>query len=217
MKTRRAKMVPVLLIVFLACGGCATPKKTESPAKDTQSAVSDGADSGTNELYGPRQETWCDERNVEVIGEDYAEGKPLYRDEVVRDEQGNDVRHGVSTTWWENGGKKLELHFVCGVKHGPKRTWWEDGATWSTGGFYNGQDHGTWIMRDVDGNKTRQYHLIRGKWHGFFTIWYPNGQKQMEVEFVDGKQQGLMTLWDNDGNTLRVVEYADGREQPMPG
>lgn len=217
MIARRAKVLSVLLLVFLACGGCDTPKSGQSPAKDTQSATSDGPDSGMTERHGAPQKTWCDERTVEVIGEDYAEGKPQYREEVVSDEEGNDVRHGVSTIWWESGGKKLELHYVCGLKHGPKRTWYEDGAPWGSGGFYNGKDHGTWITWGPDGTKTRQYHLIEGKWHGFFTIWYPNGQKKMEVEFVDGRQQGLMTLWDDQGNTLRTTEYTDGHEQPMPG
>ncbi len=217
MMARSAKVIPVLMLASLACGGCDTPKTGQPTAKDTQSPVSDGSDSGMTELYGAPQKTWCDERTVEVIGEDYAEGKPRYRDEVVRDDEGNYVRHGVSTIWWENGEKKLELHYVCGVKHGPKRAWWEDGAVWSSGGFYKGKDHGTWIVWDPDGTKARQYHLIEGKWHGFFTIWYPNGQKKMEVEFVDGRQQGLMTLWDDQGTTLRTIEYVDGHEQPMPG
>ena len=218
MIARRAKVVPVLLLVFLTCGGCATPKSGQSIAKDTQPPVSNAADSGVTGLYGAPQKTWCDERTVEVLGEDYADGRPAYREEVVTDDEGDYVRHGVYTVWWEaGGGKKLELNYVCGLKHGPKRTWYQDGATWGSGGFYNGKDHGTWITREPDGVKIRQYHLIEGKWHGFFTIWYPNGQKKMEVEFVDGRQQGLMTLWDDEGNTLRKVEYADGHEQPMPG
>ena len=217
MMARSATVIPVLMLAFFACGGCDTPKTGQSTAKATQSSVSDGAVSGMTELYGAPQKTWCDERTVEVIGDDYAEGKPVYRDEVVRDDEGNYVRHGVSTTWWESGKKKLELNYVCGVKHGPKRTWWENGAVWSLGGFYNERDHGTWIVWDPDGAKTRQYNLIKGKWHGFFTIWYPNGQKKMEVEFVDGRQQGLMTLWDDQGTTLRTIEYVDGHEQPMPG
>lgn len=217
MIARRARIVPVLLLVVLTCGGCDTPKSGLSPAKDAQTPAPNAADSVTTELDGASQKTWCDERNVEVNGEDNALGEPKYREEFVRDEEGKVFRHGVFTVWWESGKKKLEMHYVCGVKHGPKRTWYEDGSPWSQGGFSNGKDHGTWITWDPDGTKTRQFHLIEGKWHGFFTIWYSSGQKKMEIEFVDGRQQGLMTLWDEQGNTLRTVEYLDSYEQPMPG
>ena len=217
MIARRAKVVPVLLLVFLACGGCDTPKSGQSIAKDTQPPVSKSADSGVTGLYGAPQKTWCDERPVEVEGEDFADGTPQYRTEVVMSEEGKFVPHGTSTIWWENGQKKLELHYVCGLLHGPKRTWWQNGEPWAVGGFFNGQDHGTWTTWNGEGVKSREYFLVRGKWHGFFTTWYPNGQKKMQVEFVDGRQQGLMTIWDDLGNILSAVEYLDGHEQPMPG
>ena len=112
MMARRAKIVTLLLLVFLTCGGCDTPKSRHSIAKDTQSPVSKSPDSGATGLYGAPQKTWCDDRSVEVLGEDYAEGRPRYREEVVTDDDGKYVRHGVYTVWWEaEGGKKLELHF----------------------------------------------------------------------------------------------------------
>ena len=228
------RMALSVTVSMMALGGaaCATPegeKNTSGDARPTKAQAVTAADdkpkkaAGDTQTRDPmaeyrnREKTWCDKRPVEIQKEDYPDGKPRYKYEVVMNEEGEFVRHGKSTTWWETGNKKLDMRYVCGVKHGAKRTWWKDGSKWSVGGFYEGKDNGTWIVWDNQGVKSKQYRIVKGSWQGLFTVWHPNGQKRLEVEYLDGQRQGNLNFWDEHGNVLRTIEYLDGVEQPMPG
>lgn len=189
-------------------GGCAASPSGENAASDTQRpAIEDTGDA----------EGLCEGRPVEVLEEYWEDGSPKIREEVVMGDDGEYILHGTTTHWWQDGQKKMELSFNCGLRHGPKRTWWPNGEPWAVGHTVNGKDHGTWTVWHQDGEKEREFHLDHGVWDGPFTVWHPNGQKKLEFEFVRGLQQGRLTMWDEHGNVVKGVDFVDGQEQPMPG
>ncbi len=207
------RLIPMLAIGLAGWAGCTSSGRTDiagDPTTNHQEVPSDAAPAT------PLIPTECDGRTVEVLEEVWPDEKPKVREEVVKDDEGNYVRHGTTTHWHENGPRKLEIEYVCGMKHGSKRTWYSDGKPWSVGGFLEGREHGTWATWNHGGTKDREFNMNRGAWHGPFRTWYENGQLKIEVEFVDGIRQGPMTVWDERGDVLRVIVYVDGEEQPSP-
>ncbi|MBU0717375.1 MAG: toxin-antitoxin system YwqK family antitoxin [Planctomycetes bacterium] len=198
------------LLVALSCiAGCAT-----SPSDKKPTPAQPVADSPPTTTDAPAE--WCAGRPVEVLEEYWDDGSPSVREEVVVDDDGEYVRHGQTTHWYQNGQKKLEIRFNCGLRHGKKEAWYADGAPWSVGYFVNDRDDGTWTVWHPDGTKAREYNMREGAWHGPFATWHPNGQPQLKGEYVAGLQQGVWVMWDEQGNVLKQAEYIDGKEQPLP-
>jgi len=151
---------------------------------------------------------------VEVEETKWPNGNPQSRIEGKKDEDGEFIRHGVSTVWYENGQKKSEQHFVDDVPHGPRLTWYIDGRQWTEGHYVDGLEDGVWRAWMPDGTPQTEWTMQRGVWHGVYTEWHPNGKKRMEVEFVKGKRQGPMTMWDDQGVVMLTTDFVDGVEQP---
>ncbi|MBT6937222.1 MAG: toxin-antitoxin system YwqK family antitoxin, partial [Candidatus Marinimicrobia bacterium] len=84
-------------------------------------------------------------------------------------------RHGLFTSFLENGQKKQERTFKDGELDGIS-TWW----------YENGQKKQEGTFKD-------------GKGNGLATSWHENGQKKQEGTFKDGKGNGLATSWHENG------------------
>lgn len=136
------------------------------------------------------------------------------RSEGYKDSDGNLIRHGVSTIWYENGDKKSEQQFSHGVPHGPRKTWYTGGRPWSQGAYDHGAEDGTWSDYAGDGTMQTEWHMKKGAWHGIYTQFHPNGKKRLEVEFVEGKRQGPSRMYDEQGVLALETDYVDGVEQP---
>lgn len=134
--------------------------------------------------------------------------------ELLTDENGNLIPHGVVTTYWENGQKKSEVSYDHGVRHGPRTAWYADGTKRSYGEYVNGKANGTWTEWYADGTKAKEFQFDHGAWHGTHREWHTNGQLKTEVHFVRGKKQGPYMTWDESGQVVRRVEYVDDVAQP---
>jgi len=93
---------------------------------------------------------------------------------------------GKVETFYENGQKMLEKHYVDGKQHGKQDEWYEDGQKWSEKNYLNGKEHGS------------------------YERWYENGQKMLEEHYVDGKPHGKRIVWAENGKILAEVNYVDG-------
>ncbi|UCE60996.1 MAG: toxin-antitoxin system YwqK family antitoxin [Phycisphaerales bacterium] len=158
----------------------------------------------------------CKGRQIQRVEESWDDGTPKLWQEIVVDENGNQVPHGLTTQFWDNGQKKLEMQYDCGVRHGPRHSWYEDGSQWAVGEFLNGKDHGTWTVWYSDGSKSQEFTMIEGAWHGKHTVWHPNGKVRSEVVWDHGRRQGPVRYWDEYGNLIKEDHYVDNIRQPMP-
>jgi antitoxin component YwqK of YwqJK toxin-antitoxin module len=151
---------------------------------------------------------------VEVQETKWPNGNLKTRTEGKKDADGNFIRHGTSTVWYENGQKKSEQRFTDGVPNGPRNTWYIEGRKWTEGEYVDGLEDGTWRAWYPDGTPQTEWTMARGVWHGLYTEWHTNGKKRIEVEFVQGKRQGPVTTWDEQGVVVFRSDYVDGVEQP---
>lgn len=218
MITPRTSMA--LVIGFCLPLGCATHTSPDvTPSRDVpmDPGIGERTTSTAGDTRGDEPRTTvCDGKPIERVEEYWPDGSPRFLQEVVIDEEGNEIPHGLTAQFWPNGQKKLELEYNCGVRDGQRVAWYEDGKLWSQGEFVNGKDHGHWIVWFSDETKSQEFTMVHGAWHGVHTVWGANGTKRMEVEWVDGKRQGPLKIWDADGNLFSADHYVDDIRQPTP-
>lgn len=189
-------------------GGVGSPRVAEvgdadSPdrmPKRTEGEATPGAAAAANEA-AVREET-------------YENGRPRVREEGYLNEEGEFVRNGMRTTWYENGQKQSETAYVDGAKEGPERTWYRGGQQWGEGGYKNGKADGTWIVWHRNGFKAKEWRIEEGVWNGPYRTWHLNGEPRMERIYVSGRMQGPFTVWDEEGNVVNTGTFVDDVVQP---
>lgn len=97
----------------------------------------------------------------------------------------NNVLHGMSQVWYEDGQMKEESTYVDGIITGSYKAWHRNGK----------------LSIDVT--------FVDGQKHGIYRSWHDNGQKYIECTYVNGKLNGTYTIryYDCDDETKRV--YVD--------
>lgn len=146
-----------------------------------------------------------EQRPVETIQTQFADGKPQRRQEGYRDDSGNFVLHGLTTEWYESGQKKLELHYRDNKLNGERTAWFEDGTVRSRGGFVDNRSDGLWVEYFADGTIAQEIRFKLGKYDGPQTQYHTNGKKKMEVTWENGVKQGVERVWDETGRELFVT------------
>lgn len=141
-------------------------------------------------------------------------GQPVERIEGYVDAEGVFTRHGELARWYENGKKKMELHYRHGVMHGPRLTWYDTGQIWARGAYTHGAADGVWTAWFPSGFRHREWHMRENVWDGPYMEYHENGEKRYEVEYVLGKKQGTAIWWSEVGTELRSIEYVDDVSQP---
>lgn len=154
------------------------------------------------------------EDEVAIREENYENGRPKVREEGYLNEDGEFVRNGMRTTWYENGQKQSETAYVDGIEEGPQRTWYRGGQQWGEGGHKNGKADGTWIVWHRNGFKAKEWHIEEGVWNGPYRTWHLNGEPRMERIYVSGRMQGPFTVWDEEGNVVNTGTFVDDVVQP---
>ena len=71
--------------------------------------------------------------------------------------------HGTYTSWYEDGQKWEEKHFVNGVLEGGNTKWHSNGTKEKQGSYVDNKKHGIWTTWDVDGNIIEQVEYVNGE------------------------------------------------------
>lgn len=108
---------------------------------------------------------------------------------AVYSAQGNEVKHGPSIAWHENGTKKSQGEYQNNQPV-DKFTWWHATGQRSMEGYY--QD---------------------GKPNGEWTWWHPNGQKAIQGKYQDGAPVGKWLWWKEDGRLAQSSDHS--KEAPL--
>ena len=180
---------------------CATTGMTVQPDRSNPSAT---VSRSSEDLPGP----------IEVVEDHSPEGMLVARKEGFRTADDTFVLHGASTSYFENGQPRLELHYARDVLHGDRISWYDSGQIAGKGAYKKGREDGPWTVWWSNGFKQREFHMVNGAFHGFWTEWHVNGEKKVEFEYVHGRKQGSFTIWDEQGNVAYQSEYLDDVEQP---
>lgn len=102
--------------------------------------------------------------------------------------QGKDEKHGVWTSWYANGQKKMEGRYEYDMPVGKFGWWYPNGQKASQGVYANGVAHGKWIWWHKTGQKSARGEYVRGSQVGRWTWWHTTGKVASKSEIVaDGK------------------------------
>ncbi|OHB79190.1 MAG: hypothetical protein A2W31_07750, partial [Planctomycetes bacterium RBG_16_64_10] len=103
--------------------------------------------------------------------------------------QGKDEKHGLWTSWYATGQKKLQGEYRHDLQVSTF-TWWHPNGQIAAEGTY---DEGRQV----------------GKW----TWWHPNGQKSIQGEFASGGPSGRWTWWKEDGKVAQRADFSLSKGQ----
>ena len=214
-KLRWCAMLGIAALAGCVCLGSERNGPTIAPDRAVQPADFGGASKppaaapSTDIGYPGGRDADAPALKIETIEEYWPTGNLKTSKQVIRDEEGNLMLHGVTTQWWTNGRKKSEMGFLHGVPHGPRRAWYQDGKKWSDGAHTNGRSTGTWTVWSPTGVKQQRWtYDDNGAYHGLFTVWHANlAQKKSEVEYVHGDRSGFETYWDPQGNIVLEIDF----------
>jgi hypothetical protein len=73
-----------------------------------------------------------------------------------KDEIGNPVKHGLFTSWYDNGQKASEGDYEDGNHHGPCTFWYSNGQKRLEAEYRHGKPHGRWFFWTRDGQKHKE-------------------------------------------------------------
>lgn len=104
-------------------------------------------------------------------------------------QEGEPVKHGTWTSWYQNGQRKLEGIYDNDVPTG-EFVWWHS----------NGQKSLVATYRD-------------GKKHGLWTWWHPNGLKSIQGEYVHDTPTSDWLWWKDSGKVAQRADFSDPNQQ----
>jgi antitoxin component YwqK of YwqJK toxin-antitoxin module len=87
-------------------------------------------------------------------------------------------KHGVWTSWYENGQKKAEINHAYGCLDGWASSWYENGELASTAPYTKG-------------------HL-----DGYVSSWYEDGKQAFQGEYMSGEETGEWKAWFKNGQLM---------------
>ena len=139
-------------------------------------------------------------------GEPYPSGREAYCARIGPN--GEEIKHGPSVYWHENGQKASEYQYVDGEKHGTFSRWYESGQLRQTGEWSNGDQTGVWIEYHENGQKKEEKPWVDGWPEGTVTSWHDNGALEVRGEMRHGKQVGYWQFYDRNGKKTVLVHFA---------
>ena len=123
----------------------------------------------------------------------------------------NGKLHGLCTTYYPEGQKKVVIPFVKGKTYGIVKKWWPDGSPISEVAYIDDQKHGHEVTWYDNGNREYDKTYVCGKLHGLWKEWYKNGSPSNLIFFDKGVQVGLRLRWYQEGQLALVVSFRSGK------
>jgi antitoxin component YwqK of YwqJK toxin-antitoxin module len=97
--------------------------------------------------------------------------------------EGEELRHGPSTIWFDNGQLQQQGYYQHGKKHGTFTFYYENGQVAAAGEYRDDQPDGMWVWS------------------------HRNGQKATVGQYTAGQQVGDWRWWNDDGTLASEKTY----------
>jgi antitoxin component YwqK of YwqJK toxin-antitoxin module len=107
----------------------------------------------------------------------------------------NNLLHGPSRFFSENGYLLSETWFWKGHKQGIARIYYASGALYALLRFRNGKKTALQEYFYENGHPRTRETLLDGVLHGDTQLFWPNSQVKRSCSFVQGKRRGLDQIW----------------------
>jgi antitoxin component YwqK of YwqJK toxin-antitoxin module len=144
-------------------------------------ALTTSSQKGRNPKYKKSEEQFLAATTVEKAPDDFWT-LTLAKYEA----EGEDLRHGPSKIWFDNGKIQQEGYYEQGKRHGTFTFYYETGQVAATGEYKDDQPNDIWVW------------------------WHSNGQKATVGQYRGGKQVGQWRWWDQSGTLVSQSAHDEG-------
>jgi uncharacterized protein len=145
-----------------------------------------------------------------VLQINYKEGKKdgirrtFRKDEVLEENFIDDVKHGLTVSYYPDGSVKRTVNFNNGLEEGTAREYSPDGTIVSLVEYRRGLVIDRENINRVDKNGLKQ-----GRWKYF----YADGKLRLEGTYRDDKRNGYFKEYDEKGMLLDIAKYVNDEKQ----
>lgn len=126
-------------------------------------------------------------------------------------QEGEPVKHGVWTSWFQNGQKKLEGRYEQDVPTGQFTWWHENGQRSLVANYREGKKNGNWTWWHENGLKSIQGVYANDSPVSNWLWWQESGKVAQRADFNDPKQRHILAMPSKDGQNVPSA----GRVRPV--
>ena len=122
----------------------------------------------------------------------------------------NNLKHGVSQTFFLDGTIRQELRYENDQIEGPVTTYFENGQLQDRTEFSNNVPNGKSERFFPDGAVQQIIHFEEGRLQGPYEEYYPNSKIKRRANYRDGELEGEEFTFYDDGSKDVVANYKKG-------
>ena len=122
----------------------------------------------------------------------------------------NNLKHGVSQTFFLDGTIRQELRYENDQIEGTVKTYFEDGQLQDRTKFSNNVPNGKSERFFRDGAVQQIIHFEAGRLQGPYEEYYPTGKIKRRATYQDGELEGEELTFHEDGSKAIVANYKKG-------
>jgi hypothetical protein len=146
--------------------------------------------------------------------------KGLHEYCAIVTEDGSEIFHGPSRTWYGSRRRQSEGAFENGELHGLWFFWHADTTAGSKGRFENGKRQGEWHFYEQVGNRKRRHvqvhfkdDILHGEWKARPVAKLGIKPELYEVRghYKNGRKSGVWVHYNENGDPDEEIEYAYGK------
>jgi len=161
-----------------------------------------------------------DLENINGVMKMKGESEPFSGNFIEKDEEGatigtgtflNGLMDGTRTTFYPNGGKRMERTYIEGYANGVGTDYYENGKTKLTGDFKDGEETGKWTFYFETGEVRVVFHYKNGVQHGEYLEYSKDGtllKKRYARQGQSGYSDAFNELY-YEAEELRVLLKVD--------
>ena len=124
----------------------------------------------------------------------------------------NGLKDGMESEWFENGQVKNEYEYVGDFKNGSFRTWFKSGVLHKKGNYLEGKLDGEFVEYHSNGKPMESWKYSKGVPDGPYLSWYENGNKKNEHAYEHGKTHGSYKSWHRTGTKRYDGQFIHGKK-----
>ncbi|WP_428265905.1 toxin-antitoxin system YwqK family antitoxin [Haliangium sp.] len=135
------------------------------------------------------------------------------RRDGIWDEWDNGDRRERGGTWdkWTEPGRREHGAYRDDLRHGIWTTWSNDGRRLAQGSYEDGERTGRWFIWNHDGVRIEALTYAREHLHGPAMRWYDDGTPREQGSYRDGERDGEWVFYDQAGQVSERGGYRAGK------
>lgn len=121
----------------------------------------------------------------------------------------NEKPEGLYIRWYQNGNKEIQETYQEGKKTGPAKKWDLNGKLIEVLNYKDDSLHGEYLLYYDNGNVKIEGYFYMGLYDSIWTYYHSNGLKVGEGKFNKGN--GIQRAFFPSGKLMQTVEYAKNK------